>query len=39
MKCQICGGEIRNKDDVHFLDELMVCTDCYDKETDEAKLE
>ena len=39
MNCAICSKPIINKNDIHWLDDIIVCTDCYEKEQSEAKLE
>lgn len=35
MECKICGNKIIDKDDIHWLDEFIVCKDCYEKETED----
>jgi hypothetical protein len=35
MNCKICGLKIETKDDIRWLEDAMVCTECYDHELQE----
>ena len=36
MNCKICGKEINSEHDIHYLEEYLVCTDCYEHEQEET---
>ena len=38
MQCKICGDAITNKEDVHWLDDILVCSECYEHETGEENV-
>ncbi len=35
MECKICIKPIIDKDDIHWLDDVIVCSDCYEKNTED----
>jgi ribosome-binding protein aMBF1 (putative translation factor) len=35
MNCKICGEAIKTKEDIHWLEDVIVCSDCYKHETGE----
>ena len=35
MFCKICGDAIVSKEDIHWLDDILVCSECYEHETGE----
>ena len=35
MNCGICGLKIESKEGIHWLEDVIVCTDCYEHETQE----
>ena len=35
MNCNKCGEAIRTKEDIHWLEDVIVCSDCYEHETGE----
>jgi len=39
MNCKICGDVITSREDVHWLEDVIVCSDCYAHETQEENLE
>ena len=38
MNCKICGVAITKRENIHWLDEFVVCTDCYKHETGDIKM-
>lgn len=42
MKCKLCNTEILTKENIKWLDDIIVCLECYNKETtkyDELEME
>ena len=37
MKCAICHEEIETAEDIHWLDDVIVCSECYAHETQEER--
>lgn len=37
MNCTICGIEINRKEDINWLDDIIVCTDCYERAVDDSR--
>jgi len=35
MNCGRCNLTIRGPEDIHWIEDIMVCTDCYAHETQE----
>ena len=37
MECKLCGKRIQSRDDIAWLEDVIVCRDCFDKEMDDNK--
>ena len=37
MKCYICGIEIKSKEDIHWQEDVMVCSACYERAVDDSR--
>jgi len=37
IKCKICEKEITSKEDIHWLDDLLVCEACFEHEKEESR--
>jgi len=35
MNCKICSEAITEREDIHWLDDIIVCSECYQHETGE----
>ena len=38
MNCKLCGIKITKREDIHWLDEFLVCSECYKHETGEENV-